>query len=85
MPETSEPLRPHSTKPPANAAYVGTADHSAKQQPYSAAARTSSRRRGTVSAQAPDGTSRTTWVADQMTSSVETWPVDRPASVKSRA
>ena len=85
MPDTSDPLRPHSTKPPANAAYVGTADQRAKQQPYSAAARMSSRRRGTVSAQAPDGTSRTTWDADQMTRSVETWPVDRPASMKSSA
>ena len=85
MPETSDPLRPQRTNPPANAAYVGTADHSAKQPAYRAEASTSRRRRETVSAQAPDGTSSTTCVADQMTSSVETWPVDSPASVNSRA
>ncbi len=85
MPETSEPLSPQRTNPPANAAYVGTLDHNAKQPAYSAEASTSSRRRDTLSAQAPEGISSTTWVADQMTSNVETCPVDSPASVKSRA
>ena len=85
MPDTSDPLRPHSTKPAAKAGYVGSVVHSAKHAAYRAAPSTSRCRREKLSAQAPDGTSSTTWVADQITKSDETWLVESPASVKSRA
>ncbi len=85
MPDTSDPLSPQSTNPAAKAGYVGTVVHSAKQAAYIAAPSTNRCRREKLSAQAPDGTSSTTWVADQMTKSEETWLVESPASVKSSA
>jgi hypothetical protein len=40
-------------------------------------------RREYVSAQAPDGTSRTNAVVDQMTNRIEIWAADRPWSLNS--
>ena len=78
-------LSPHSTKPPANAGYDGTSVHRAKQPPYNPAASTSSTRRDTTSAHAPDGTSSASVVTDQMTNNVEISLVDRPVSAKRTA
>ena len=84
MPETIDPATPHSTKPAANPAYVGNSTHDANPAPCTRALSTSRWRRSTVSAQAPEGTSRTNPVTDQMTNSDDTCATDSPLSVNSR-
>ncbi len=78
MPEISADDVPHRTKPSAKPANDGSVIQAAYPSPLSSAPRTSSVRREYVSAQAPDGTSRTNAVVDQMTNSVEIWAADNP-------
>ena len=85
VPDCNEPPMPHSTKPSAKPAYEGKMVQTAKPDAVISAPNTSSPRRETVSAQAPDGTSKTNAVTDQMNSSDEISAVSSPWSAKSSA
>lgn len=84
-PEPSAPRAPHRTKPRAKAQYDGVRIHSAKPAAVSSGPSRSSSRRETASAQAPEGTSSTTPVIDQMANREEICQTDRPVSLNSRA
>ncbi|WP_208962939.1 hypothetical protein [Rhodococcus sp. ZPP] len=76
---------PHNTNPAAKPAYDGATTHTVNPAVYRAEAKTSSPRRDTVSAHAPEGTSATNDTTDQMTSSDEICPTLRPWSANSRS
>lgn len=78
MPEISAEDVPHSTNPRAKPANDGSVIQAAYPSALISAPSTSNLRREYVSAQAPDGTSSTNPVVDQMTNSVEIWAADRP-------
>lgn len=85
MPELRLLATPQRTKPNAKAGYDGNSVHAANPAPLSSALATSRARRETTSARAPDGTSKSTAVADQITNSEEIWLVDRPCCANSTA
>lgn len=72
-------------KPTAKAPYDGMVTHSVKPTAVSSGPIHSSLRRETVSAQAPEGTSRTTAVIDHRANSEEICQSGRPVSANSSA
>jgi hypothetical protein len=85
LPEVIALLAPQSRKPAAKPGYEGTRSHRAKPTDRSSSAMAISRRREKVSAHAPEGTSSTNPVTDQMANSDEIWPPLSPASANSSA
>ncbi|GAA1591262.1 hypothetical protein GCM10009742_42410 [Kribbella karoonensis] len=78
MPEISADDAPQRTNPAAKPANEGSAIQTAYPSPLINAPSISSLRREYESAQAPDGTSSTNPVADQITNSSEIWAGDSP-------
>ena len=83
MPDINELESPHRTNPSAKPENVCHVIQVAKPAAYTHAETTSRRRRSKESAQAPDGTSKTNDVADQMISSSEMCEALMPWSAKS--
>lgn len=84
-PDCSVPPSPHSTKPAANPQNDGNSTQAVYPKACSTPETTSEPRRENRSASAPDGTSKTTAVSDQIASSTEIWASDSPLSAKSNA
>ena len=76
---------PQSTKPSANTHVPGNSTHRAKAAAARAPDAASMRRREVTSAQAPEGTSRTSVVTDHSANSAEIAASERPWSAKSSA
>ena len=83
MPDISALDRPQSTKPSAKPGKLCQVIQTAKPAAYTKAETTSRCLRSKESAQAPDGTSKTNDVADQMMSSTEMCEALTPWSAKS--